>query len=68
MSHVASKMLSCPMSNKRDVLFRITICFLAMAMTLCRMSVLRKGHVAVSNLGVESHTDVVCCQLFNTDL
>ena len=55
MSHVASKMLSCRMSNLRNVLCSVTIYSGHFDKLLCCMSILRNGRAAVSTLGVKGH-------------
>ena len=56
MPHVASKMMSCRMSNLRNALCRVTIFSGHVDIkALYHMSILRNGHVGLLNLGVKGH-------------
>ena len=55
MSHVASKTLSCRMSNSRNALRRVTIFSSRVDKPKCLMLIFRNGRVAVSNSGVKGH-------------
>ena len=55
--HVGFKMVTCTMSILRTP-YVVSFMFSSCSLAPCRVSILRNGHVAVSNLGVRGHRRV----------
>ena len=65
MSHVASKMLPCQLLSLRNTPCHLP--YIPCHYAACRMSIFRNAHVAVSNLGVEGHSDsLISCSHYRT--